>query len=191
MFITKRATLMQAKLGQHVLLVPVAIKFLYDMVLIKLCFVNVILRLSGVFDTRCFVPVFKVLVKGVLSDGIVTLGACCDNLGHRRRLCQCLLKGKTAQRRTRTPFVGRTVVGSFDPLVTGVTMVKLMTLPKAVVKRVLKKDDPGITVGCRVVVVIVAFATSVLSLVVAVSLTSQESFSTCKGLLRMSGRTGG
>lgn len=182
-FMTSRATLTQARLGEGVLLLPVSTNFLYDMMYMNLCFVKVMLEIRGMFDTQCFVPVFNVLVNGVLSDGIVTLGACCDKLGQRRRLCQCLLNGNTAGTRTRTPFVHRTVVGSFDPLVTGVSIVKLITFPKAVVNRVLNNDDPGITVGCRVVVVIVAFATSVLSLVVAVSLTSHGSFSTCNGLL--------
>lgn len=159
-------------------------------ILIKLCFLNFMLGLSGVFDTRCFVPIFNVVVKGVLKIGIVKLGACCTKLHERRRLCCFLLKGNTAHGRTVTPFIHRTLVGTFDPNVTGVTMAKLITLPKAVVKRVLKKDSPRITVGCRVVVMIVAIITSVLSLVVAVFLTSQGSFSDCNQLLQIRGSAG-
>ncbi len=180
----------QARLGHRILLVPIFINFLSAILLISLCFLNFIIHTRRLFTTHFFVPITNILFNGVLAIGVVTIGACCDRLQQRRRVCCCLMNGKTAQCRTALPFLHSTMIGSFSPYVTGVTILNVISFPKAVVNRVLNKIIPRITVGCRLVVDIVAIITSVLSLIVALFLSIHHAFSSLKYLGGVFGRSG-
>lgn len=143
---------------------------------VGLYFLVFVLGLTAPFDARYFVPITGLLVGNMLGVCVMGLNVFYDGLYGEQHLYYYLLGNGAGHNEAVLPFVRRAVEKSFAPSVANMAVMGVVALPGTMIGQMLGGSAPGIAVKYQMMIVVIAFVASAVSLLVTLYLADRRSF---------------
>ncbi len=166
-----------------ILLVPISIGFLGSVALVGLYFLGFVLRLDNVFSARYFIPIFGIIMGNMLSSNVIALNTYYDGLQREEQLYRYLLGNGASRYEAQIPFIRTAIIKSFSPNIANIAVMGLVAFPGTMIGQVLGGSSPNIAIKYQMMIMVITFSASMISLVVTILLASRHSFDTY-GILR-------
>ena len=120
--------------------------------------------------------VIGLLVGNMLGVSVMALNTYYDGLQGDRRLYYYLLGNGASHVEAVMPFVRRAVEKSFAPCVANMAVMGIVAMPGTMIGQILGGSVPGVAIKYQMMIVVIAFVASALSLVVTLYLADRRSF---------------
>lgn len=166
----------RTRLRMRVLAVPLFGGMFGAAIIVGLYFLLFVLRLSSPFDARYFVPITGLLVGNMLGVCVMGLNTFYDGLGSEHRLYYYLLGNGASHVEAVLPFVRRAVEKSFAPSVANMAVMGIVSMPGTMIGQILGGSAPGIAVKYQMMIIVIIFAASAVSLLATLYLADRRSF---------------
>ena len=165
-------------LKKSLFLLPVSVGFFASALVVGAYFLVFVLRLGHPFDARYFIPIMGILMGNMLSVAVIALNSYYDALQREHQLYQYLLGNGASHLEAITPFVRKAVEKAFAPYVANMAVMGLVSLPGTMIGQLLGGSLPGVAIKYQMMIIIITFAASMLSLGITLYLADRRSFDT-------------
>ena len=89
----------------------------------------------------------------------------------------CYLLGNGATRQeAQAPFIREAIIKSFSPLIANIAVMGLVALPGTMIGQILGGSSPNVAIKYQMMIMVITFTASMLSLMITISLASRKSF---------------
>ena len=139
-------------------------------------FLVFVLRLGHPFDARYFVPIMGILMGNMLSVNVIALNAFYDGLQREQQLYYYLLGNGATHAEAITPFARQAVEKSFAPCIANMAVLGIVSLPGTMIGQILGGSAPGIAIKYQMMITVITFSASMLSLMLVLYLADRRSF---------------
>ncbi|MDR0939707.1 MAG: ABC transporter permease [Mediterranea sp.] len=163
-------------LRTRILLIPISVGFLCSVTLIGFYFIGVVLRLNNVFSAQYFIPIFGILMGNMLSSNVIALNTYYSGLKREQQLYRYLLGNGATRQEAQAPFIKQAIVKAFSPLVANIAVMGLVALPGTMIGQILGGSSPHVAIKYQMMIMVITFTASMLSLMITISLASRKSF---------------
>ena len=93
--------------------------------------------------------------------------------------------GATRQE-AQAPFIKQAIIKSFSPLIANIAVMGLVALPGTMIGQILGGSSPNVAIKYHMMIMVITFTASMLSLMITISLASRRSFDAYGKLLEVS-----
>ena len=160
-FVAGQTALVRTGLKRQILLIPISTGFLCSVVLVGMYFIGIVLRLDNVFSAQYFIPIFGILMGNMLSSNVI------------------------ARQEAQAPFIKQAIIKSFSPLIANIAVMGLVALPGTMIGQILGGSSPNVAIKYQMMIMVITFTASMLSLMITISLASRKSFDSYGKLLQV------
>jgi putative ABC transport system permease protein len=174
--VASQTALSRTHLKKSVLLVPVSVGFLTSALLVGLYFIGIVLRLDNVFSAQYFIPIMGILMGNMLSSNVIALNTFYTGLKREEQMYRYLLGNGATGQEARAPFVREAIIKSFSPLIANIAVMGLVALPGTMIGQILGGSSPNVAIKYQMMIMVITFTASMLSLMITISLSSRRSF---------------
>ena len=95
----------------------------------------------------------------------------------REHQLYCYLLGNGATRQeAQAPFIREAIIKSFSPLIANIAVMGLVALPGTMIGQILGGSSPNVAIKYQMMIMVITFTASMLSLMITISLASRKSF---------------
>lgn len=168
---------------RKVLFIPIATGFLCSVICVGMYFLIVVLRLPNWFNAQYFIPIFGILMGNMLSSNVVALNTYYSSLKRERQLYRYLLGNGATRAEAQAPFIKQAIIKSFSPLIANIAVMGLVALPGTMIGQILGGSSPNVAIKYQMMIMVITFSASMLSLMITISLASRKSFDSSGQLL--------
>ena len=172
-FVAAQTALARTQLKRKILFIPISIGFLFSVVCIGMYFIAYVIRLENVFSAQYFIPIFGILMGNMLSSNVVALNAYYSGLKREQQLYRYLLGN------------GATRAEAQAPLIANIAVLGLVALPCTMIGQFLGGSSPNVAIKYQMMIMVITFTASMLSLMITISLASRKSFDANGKLLQV------
>ena len=165
-FVASQTALARTQLKRKILLLPISTGFLCSVVCVGLYFIGIVLRVENVFSARYFIPIFGILMGNMLSSNVIALNTYYSGLKREQQLYRYLLGNGATRAEAQAPFIRQAIIKSFSPLIANISVMGL----------VLGGSSPNVAIKYQMMIMVITFTASMLSLMITISLASRKSF---------------
>ena len=177
-FVAGQTALVRTGLKRRILLIPITVGFLCSVILVGLYFIGIVLQLDNIFSAQYFIPIFGILMGNMLSSNVIALNTYYSGLKREQQLYRYLLgNGATRQ---------EAIIKSFSPLIANIAVMGLVALPGTMIGQILGGSSPNVAIKYQMMIMVITFTASMLSLMITISLASRRSFDAYGKLLEVS-----
>ena len=148
-------------------------------------FIAIVLRLENVFSAQYFIPIFGILMGNMLSSNVVALNAYYSGLKREQQLYRYLLGNGATRTEAQAPFIKQAIIKSFSPLIANIAVMGLVALPGTMIGQILGGSSPNVAIKYQMMIMVITFTASMLSLMITISLASRKSFDANGKLLQV------
>lgn len=184
-FVASETALSRTHLKRKILLIPVSVGFLVSVTLVGLYFLGVVLQLDNVFHAQYFIPIFGILMGNMLSSNVIALNTYYSGLQREQQLYYYLLGNGATRAEAQAPFIREALVKSFSPLIANISVMGLVALPGTMIGQILGGSSPNVAIKYQMMIMVITFTASMLSLMITISLASRRSFDSHGRLLHI------
>lgn len=184
-FVAGQTALGRTQLKQKILLIPISIGFLCSVILVGMYFIGVVLRLDNVFSAQYFIPIFGILMGNMLSSNVIALNAFYSGLKREEQLYRYLLGNGATRKEAQAPFIREAIIKAFSPLIANIAVMGLVALPGTMIGQILGGSSPNVAIKYQMMIIVITFTASMLSLMITISLASRKSFDAYGKLLQV------
>lgn len=174
--IAGQAALSRTGLPWKVLLIPVSVAFLLSIMLVSGYFLGIVVELNPIFDARYFIPISGSLLGNMLSSNVIALNTYYSGLQRERQLYYYLLGNGATRHEAQIPFIKAALVKSFNPTIANMAVMGLVALPGTMIGQILGGSSPDVSIKYQIMIMLINFAASTLSVVVSINLSARKSF---------------
>ena len=175
-FVAGQTALVRTQLKRSVLLIPITVGFLCSVVLVGLYFIGIVLQ---------FIPVFGILMGNMLSSNVIALNTYYSGLKREQQLYRYLLGNGATRQEAQAPFIRQAIIKSFSPLIANISVMGLVALPGTMIGQILGGSSPNVAIKYQMMIMVITFTASMLSLMITISLASRRSFDAYGKLLEV------
>ena len=151
-FVAGQTALVRTGLKREILLIPISVGFLCSVVLVGMYFIGIVLQLDNVFSAQYFIPIFGILMGNMLSSNVIALNTYYSGLKREA------------------------IIKSFSPLIANIAVMGLVALPGTMIGQILGGSSPNVAIKYQMMIMVITFTASMLSLMITISLASRKSF---------------
>ncbi len=184
-FVASQTALSRTHLKRNILLIPVSVGFLVSVTLVGLYFLGVVLQLDNVFHAQYFIPIFGILMGNMLSSNVIALNTYYSGLQREQQLYYYLLGNGATRAEAQAPFIREALIKSFSPLIANISVMGLVALPGTMIGQILGGSSPNVAIKYQMMIMVITFTASMLSLMITISLASRRSFDSYGRLLHI------
>lgn len=184
-FIAAQTALARTHLKSSILFIPISIGFLCSVVCVGMYFIVVVLRLDNIFSAQYFIPIFGILMGNMLSSNVIALNTYYNGLKREQQLYRYLLGNGATRAEAQAPFVRQAIIKAFSPLIANISVMGLVALPGTMIGQILGGSSPSVAIKYQMMIMVITFAASMLSLMITISLASRRSFDTYGKLVQV------
>ena len=148
-FVASQTALARTQLKRKILLLPISAGFLCSVVCVGLYFIGIVLRVENVFSARYFIPIFGILMGNMLSSNVIALNTYYSGLKREQQLYRYLLGNGATKAEAQAPFIRQAILGG---------------------------SSPNVAIKYQMMIMVITFTASMLSLMITISLASRKSF---------------
>ena len=167
-------------------LVPITVGFLCSVILVGLYFIGIVLQLDNIFSAQYFIPIFGILMGNMLSSNVIALNTYYSGLKREQQLYRYLLGNGATRQEAQAPFIKQAIIKSFSPLIANIAVMGLVALPGTMIGQILGGSSPNVAIKYQMMIMVITFTASMLSLMITISLASRRSFDAYGKLLEVS-----
>lgn len=175
---------------RKILLIPIVTGFLVSAVLVGFYFLGAVLKLDNIFNARYLIPIFGILLGNILSSNVVALNTYYSSQKREQQLYNYLLCNGATRNEAQVPFIREAIVKSFSPLIANIAVMGLVALPGTMIGQILGGSSPNVAIKYQIMIMVITFTASILSLIITVSLASRKSFDEYGNLLPIMDKAG-
>ena len=162
--------------ASQILLLPISAGFLCSVVCVGLYFIGIVLRVENVFSARYFIPIFGILMGNMLSSNVIALNTYYSGLKREQQLYRYLLGNGATKAEAQAPFIRQAIIKSFSPLIANISVMGLVAFPGTMIGQILGGSSPNVAIKYQMMIMVITFTASMLSLMITISLASRKSF---------------
>ena len=188
-FVAGQTALVRTQLKRGILLIPISIGFLCSVVVVGLYFIGVVLQLDNIFSAQYFIPIFGILMGNMLSSNVIALNTYYSGLKREQQLYRYLLGNGATRQEAQAPFIKQAIIKSFSPLIANIAVMGLVALPGTMIGQILGGSSPNVAIKYQMMIMVITFTASMLSLMITISLASRRSFDAYGKLLEVTKET--
>lgn len=174
--VASHTALSRTQLKRRVLLIPFAVGFLCSVVCVGMYFIAIVLRLENVFSAQYFIPIFGILMGNMLSSNVIALNTYYSGLKREEQVYRYLLGNGATRAEAQVPFIRAAIIKSFSPLIANIAVMGLVALPGTMIGQILGGSSPNVAIKYQMMIMVITFTASMLSLMITISLASRRSF---------------
>ena len=167
----------------------ISIGFLCSVVVVGLYFIGVVLQLDNIFSAQYFIPIFGILMGNMLSSNVIALNTYYSGLKREQQLYRYLLGNGATRQEAQAPFIKQAIIKSFSPLIANIAVMGLVALPGTMIGQILGGSSPNVAIKYQMMIMVITFTASMLSLMITISLASRRSFDAYGKLLEVTKET--
>ena len=175
-YIAAETALSRTKVRRGVLMMPLIVGFIVASILIGLYFLGVVLGLDNVFDAQYFIPIMGILLGNMLTVNVIAVGTFYSTLQREQNLYYYLLGNGASRSDALQPFVRQAIVKSFSPTIANMAVMGLVSLPGTMIGQILGGSTPDVAIKYQIMIVVITMSASMLSLIMAIGLSSKRAF---------------
>ena len=168
--------LRRTRLHWQTALLPIAAGFFSSAMVVGLYFLFVVLRLDQPFDSRYFIPIMGILMGNMLSVAVIALNSYYDSLQREHQQYYYLLGNGATHLEAITPFIRQALEKSFSPCIANMAVMGIVSLPGTMTGQILGGSAPGIAIKYQIMIIVITFSASILSLAATLYLADRCSF---------------
>lgn len=175
-FVASQTALSRTGLKQKILFIPISVGFICSVVCIGMYFIGIVLQLENIFNAQYFIPIFGILMGNMLSSNVIALNTYYNGLKREQQLYRYLLGNGATRAEAQAPFIREAIIKSFSPLIANIAVMGLVALPGTMIGQILGGSSPNVAIKYQMMIIVVTFTASMLSLMITISLASRKSF---------------
>ena len=137
------------------------------------------------FSAQYFIPVFGILMGNMLSSNVIALNTYYSGLKREQQLYRYLLGNGATRQEAQAPFIRQAIIKSFSPLIANISVMGLVALPGTMIGQILGGSSPNVAIKYQMMIMVITFTASMLSLMITISLASRRSFDAYGKLLEV------
>ena len=166
----------RTRLRVRAMAVPLFCGLLLTAMVVGMYFLVLVLGLERPFDARYFVPIMGILMSNMLSVNVIALNSYYDELQREQSLYYYLLGNGATHFEAVTPFARHAVEKSFAPCIANMAVLGIVSLPGTMIGQILGGSAPGIAIKYQMMITVITFSASMLSLMLTLRLADRRSF---------------
>jgi putative ABC transport system permease protein len=112
----------------------------------------------------------------MLSVNVVALSTYYDSLKREQQMYYYLVGNGATRWEATMPFLRQSVVKAFNPCIANMAVMGLVSMPGTMIGQILGGSDPSIAIKYQIIIVVITFVASMLSLVITIVLAQRKSF---------------
>ena len=157
----------RTRLRVRTMAVPLFCGLLLTAMVVGMYFLVLVLGLERPFDARYFVPIMGILMGNMLSVNVIALNSYYDELQREQSLYYY---------EAVMPFARHAVEKSFAPCIANMAVLGIVSLPGTMIGQILGGSAPGIAIKYQMMITVITFSASMLSLMLTLRLADRRSF---------------
>jgi len=158
------------------LFVPIFISILLSLCFVAFYFLQVVLVLDNMFDSRYFIPVCGILLGNILSTNVIGLNSFYSQLEREQQFYNYLLcNGATLSEATR-PFIREAIIKSFNPGIASMAVMGLISLPGTLIGQIMGGSEPDLAIRYQIMIMIMIMSSGIISLLLSLHLAVRHTF---------------
>lgn len=171
-----QTALARTHLKRKILFIPITIGFFCSAILVGVYFMIAVLHLRDPFSPQYFIPIFGILMGNMLSSNVIALNTYYSGLKREQQLYCYLLGNGATRQEAQAPFIRQAVIKAFSPLIANIAVMGLVAFPGTMSGQILGGASPNVAIKYQMMIMVITFTASMLSLMVTISLASRRSF---------------
>ena len=183
--IATHTTGQRTRLRRAVLAVPAFVAFSLSALVVGFFFLMFVLRLDNPFTARYFVPVMGILMGNMLGVNVLTLSTFYSGIEREQATYYYLLASGATRFEAWLPFMREAVIKSFTPCIANMAVMGIVALPGTMIGQILGGSSPDVAVKYQMMIVIITMSASMLSLILALWLSTRRAFDAYGRLLQV------
>ncbi|MDD2799249.1 MAG: ABC transporter permease [Bacteroidales bacterium] len=175
--ITAFTVVKRTNLSLKTVFLPVSMAILLSIILIAGFFLNFVLQLNSMFEARYFIPICGMILGNMLNACVISLSAYYSGIKREKTLYQFSLGNGATPTEAQHYFIRDALIKSLNPTIATMAVMGLIALPGTMTGQILGGSSPSIAIKYQIMIMIVIFAASVISVVITILLSSRNAFS--------------
>lgn len=163
-------------LKRRLVFIPLSVGFFSTAILIGLYFLIFVLSMAHPFDARYFVPIMGILMGNMLGVNVIALNTYYDGLQREHQLYYYLLGNGASHTEAIAPFVRQAMEKAFSPCIANMAVMGIVSLPGTMIGQILGGSAPGIAIKYQIMIIVITFSASMLSLMITIYIANKNSF---------------
>ena len=160
----------------RVVAVPAFVSFVISALLVGFFFLCVVLQLDHPFTARYFIPIMGILMGNMLGVNVLTLSTFYSGIQRERATYYYLLGNGATRFEAWLPFMREAVIKSFTPCIANMAVMGIVALPGTMIGQILGGSAPDVAVKYQMMIVVITMSASMLSLILALWLSTRQAF---------------
>ena len=116
---------------------------------------------------------------------VIALNTYYSGLKREQQLYRYLLGNGATRQEAQAPFIRQAIIKSFSPLIANIAVMGLVAFPGTMIGQILGGSSPNVAIKYQMMIMVITFAASMLSLMITISLASRRSFDAYGKLLEV------
>ncbi|MBQ7442494.1 MAG: ABC transporter permease [Bacteroidaceae bacterium] len=163
-------------LRRRVVAVPSFVAFMVSALVVGFFFLVFVLHLEHPFTARYFVPIMGILMGNMLGVNVLTLSTFYSGIEREQATYYYLLGTGATRFEAWLPFLREAVIKSFTPCIANMAVMGIVALPGTMIGQILGGSAPDVAVKYQMMIVIITMSASMLSLMLALWLSTRRAF---------------
>ena len=146
---------------------PIFVAILVSLSFIAFYFLQVVLVLDNLFESRYFIPICGILLGNILSSNVIGLNAFYSRIIREQQFYNYLLcNGATISEATR-PFIREALIKSYSPTIASTAVMGLISLPGTLIGQIMGGSVPDLAIRFQIMIVVIIMSSSIISLLLS------------------------
>lgn len=178
--------LQRTKLKPTVLAVPMFVGFLSTAIIISVYFLGLVLglystdgtglTLTTLFTAQYFIPIFGLLLGNMLGVNVVALNTYYEGVKREQQTYYYMLGNGATRWEATAPFLRTAIIKAFNPCIANMAVMGLVAMPGTMIGQILGGSNPALAIKYQMMIVVITFVASMMSLMITVGLATRKSF---------------
>lgn len=159
----------RSNLSIKIFFIPVFISILLSIAIIDAFFLGFIINLENVFDARYFIPITGMILGNTIKSIIIALNTYYSKLKKEKEFYKWLLANGASKKEALIPFKREALQNAFNPVIAGIAIVGLISLPGMMTGQILGGSSPIIAIKYQIMLMISVFSASIISVILSIN----------------------
>lgn len=174
--VASQTSLSRTHIKRNILFIPISVGFLVSAFLVGMYFLIVVLQLDTPFSAQYFIPILGILMGNMLSSNVIAINTYYSNLQREQQMYYYLLGNGATRQEAQAPFIRQAIIKAFSPLIANIAVMGLVALPGTMIGQILGGSTPDVAIKYQMMIMVITFTASMLSLIITLSMASRKSF---------------
>lgn len=183
--VASETAVIRTRLKRSILYIPIFVGFMGSAILIGSYFLGLVLKLDNIFNAQYFIPIFGILMGNMLSVNIIGLNTYYSGLQREQQQYYYLLGNGATRQESQAPFIRQALIKAFSPCIANMAVMGLVALPGTMIGQILGGSSPNVAIKYQMMIVVITFTASMLSIMITISIASRRSFDQYGRLIRV------